>query len=135
MDDKNKIGKTQFIVIDTRMPLEMLETLNLKLQSMHCKKMIDNFKQTIGTGDSVNHSRLIHFADLIKMEGFTMMKKLAKSTANFNCLSKEEMMEYNSKFNSLVCISDKRGKRVEELKIDNKYLGLKKSRFGMAYTL
>ena len=50
-----------------------------------------------------------------------MMKKLAKSTANFNCLSKEEMTAYNSQFNFLVCIIDKQGKRVEELKIDNKY--------------
>ena len=31
------------------------------------------------------------------------------------------MTAYNSQFNSLVCIIDKRGKRVEELKIDIEY--------------
>ena len=117
VDDENQVGKTQFIVIDTTRPFEMLETFNLKLQSMCCTKMIDNFNQTIGSGDSVNHSRLNHCADLNKMEGFTMMKKLAKSTADFNCLSKEEMTAYNSQFNSLVCIIDKWGKRIKELKI------------------
>ena len=51
-----------------------------------------------------------------------MMKKLARRTADFNCLSKEEMTSYKSQFNSLVCIIDKRGKMVYELKIDNKYI-------------
>ena len=117
MDEENQVGKNQFIVINTTRPFETLETLNLKLQSMRCAKMIDNFNRTIGSGDSVNHSRLNHCADLNKMKDFTMMKKLAKSTADLNCLSKEEMMAYNSQFNSLVCIIDKRGKRIEELKI------------------
>ena len=84
MDDVNQVGKTQFIVIEKTRPFETLETLNLKLQSMHCTKIIENFNQTIGSGDSVNHSRLNNCADLNKMEGFTMMKKLAKSKADFN---------------------------------------------------
>ena len=43
VDEENQVGKNQFIVINTTRPFEMLEALNLKLQSMRCAKMIDNF--------------------------------------------------------------------------------------------